>query len=116
MKNCKHEYQNNFSKALTKYLTHHAFSKVFIASFEYVLVNWDSISGKKLATGAYGRIIYRVVGLGPQFLRDEIRVCFTHARVCFTPFQRVKQTHGFLNLFLNRQSIILLFLWVQVGS
>ena len=71
---------------------------------------------KKLATGAYGSIIYRVVGLGPQFLRDEIRVCFTHARVCFTPFQRVKQTHGFLNLFLNRQSIILLFLWVQVGS
>ena len=64
---------------------------------------------KKLATGAYGSIIYRVVGLGPQFLRDEIRVCFT-------PFQRVKQTHGFLHLFLNRQFIILLFLWVQVGS
>ena len=108
MKTFKHEHQNSFSKALSKYLTHHAFSKVFIANFEYVLVNWDSISGKKLATG--------LIGLGPRFLRDEISVCFTDARVCLTPFQRVKQTHGSLYLFLNRPSIILLFLWVQVAS
>ena len=92
------------------------YSKVFTANFEHVFVSWDFLSCGESVTRVCGRIIYRVVGLAPQFLSNKIRICFSQGCVCFIPFQRAKQTHVIFHLLLNRQAVILLCLSVQVGS
>ena len=61
--------------------------KVFIANFEVALVNWDFISRGRSVTGVCGRIIYRVVGLAPQFLSDKIQVCFNKTAYVLSHFR-----------------------------
>ena len=61
--------------------------KIFIANFEDVLVNWDFISRGKSVTGVCGRILYRVVGLAPQFLSDKIHACFNKTTYVLSHFR-----------------------------
>ena len=93
----------------------HAFSKVLLQILNMFLLNRALFQVKNLLWGLMEILFTESLVLEHNF--QAIRyVCFTHGCTCFTPFQRVKQMHGFLHLFFKRLVITLLCLWVQVGS
>ena len=68
-----------------------------MANFKHVYVESGFVSGEKPVVGAYGKIIYRVAGLGPQFFNSKICICFTHS-CTFYPVSEGKTNTWFSSL------------------
>ena len=78
-KNLEHKYQCTFSKALSEYLTSHAFSKVLLQILDMFLLNRALFQVKNLSWGLIERLFTELLVLNHNFQATRYAFVLTTA-------------------------------------